>query len=186
MALVNTGLCNDIYREHSDILDEIFDEVERSADYLKDEKLSCVVYKRYQNILDEIYLSLDEKRYGRTPKSTMQRKIMSFTDLYNAGKIQNGTEFIMEYDGVSYYAVAEYDSTDAECYMLLLDENKEPYHNLKGEKIGYYKACSQAGVDAINIYRKKHMIEKKIDTLNGPAYWKTKEGDTIKSLIETL
>lgn len=186
MALVNTGLCNDIYREHSDILDEIFDEVEKSADYLKDEKLSCAVYKRYQNILDEIYLSLDEKRYGRTPKSTMQRKIMSFTDLYNAGKIQNGTEFIMDYDGVRHYAVAEYDSTDKECYMLLLDDDKNPYYNQKGEKIGYYKACSQAGVDAVNIYRKKHMIEKKIDTLNGPAYWKTKEGDTIKSLIEAL
>lgn len=186
MALVNSKLCNDIYDGYSDILDEIFDDVEKSKDFLKDEKLSCVVYRHYQSIFDEIYLSLDEKHYGRTPKSTIQRKIVSFTDLYNAGKIQNGTEFIMEYDGVCHYAVAEYDELDGECYMLLLNDEKKPYYNQKGEKIGFYKASSQAGLDAINIYRKKHQIDKKVDTLNGPAYWKTKEGITIKTLIESL
>ena len=75
----------------------------------RDDRLSCVVYAHYQSVLDEIYLSLDEKRYGRTPTSKVQRKIVSFTDLYNAGKIRNGTEFVMEYDGVCHYAVAEYD-----------------------------------------------------------------------------
>ena len=186
MALVNTSLCNDIYDEYSEILDEIFVDVERSSDYLRDDKLSCVVYHHYQSLFDEIYLSLDEKHYGRTPKSTMQRKIVSFTDLYNAGKIKDGTEFVLEYDGVFHYAVAEYDAEDGECYMLLLDEEKKPYFNQKGEKVGFYKASSQAGMDAINIYRKRHQIDKKVSTLNGPVYWKTKNGVTIKALIDAL
>lgn len=186
MALVNTALCNDIYDEYSEILDEIFVDVEKSTDYINDDKLSCVVYHHYQSIFDEIYLSLDEKHYGRTPKSTMRRKIVSFTDLYNAGKIQDGTEFIMEYDGVCHYAMAEYDANDRECYMLLLDDDKKPYFNQKGEKIGYYRTSSQAGMDAINLYRKRHQIEKKVETLNGSAYWKTKDGITIKALIDSL
>lgn len=186
MALVNTRLCNEIYDKHSEVLDEIFDDVGKSSNYLEDSKLTCVVYRHYQNILDEIFLSLDEKKFGRTPKSNIQRRIVSFTDLYNAGKIQNGTEFIMEYDGVCHYAVAEYDPRDNECYMLLLNEEHQPYHNAKGEKIGFYKASSQAGIDAINIYRKKNNIETKIETLNGPAYWKTKDGVTIKTLIDSL
>lgn len=186
MALVNTALCNEIYDLHSELLDEIFKDVEESSNYLEDRKLSCVVYSHYQSILDEIYLSLDEKHYGRTPKSNIQRKIVSFTDLYNAGKIQNGTEFVLDYDGVAHYAVAEYDPQDRECYLLLLDENRQPYHNGKGEVIGYYKASSQAGVDAVNIYRKKNHIESKLETLNGPSYWKTKGGVTIKTLIDSL
>lgn len=186
MALVNTGLCNEIYDDYTEVLDEIFTDVENSSDYINDDKLSCVVYKHYQSIFDEIYLSLDEKRYGRSPKSTIQRKIVSFTDLYNAGKIINGTGFVMEYDGVCHYATAEYDEKDGECYMLLLDENKQPYHNSKGEKIGFYKASSQAGIDAINIYRKKHQVGKKIISLNGPAYWKTSEGISVKALIDSL
>ena len=186
MALVNTSLCNEIYDLHSEVLDEIFVDVEKSSNYLEDNRLSCVVYSHYQSIFDEIYLSLEEKKYGRTPKSNVQRRIVSFTDLYNAGKIQNGTEFIMEYDGVYHYAVAEYDTLDNECYMLLLDDNKKPYCNSKGERIGYYKASSQAGIDAVNIYRKKNQIDNKIETLNGPAYWKTKEGITIKTLIDSL
>lgn len=186
MALVNTTLCNEIYDLHSEVLDEIFLDVEKSSNYLEDDRLSCVVYSHYQSILDEIYLSINEKHYGRTPKSNVQRKIVSFTDLYNAGKIQNGTEFIMEYDGVCHYAVAEFDAQDNECYMVLLDENKQPYYNAKGEKIGFYKAASQAGIDAVNIYRKKNQIGTKLETLNGPAYWKTKEGVTIKTLIDSL
>lgn len=116
----------------------------------------------------------------------MQRKIVSFTDLYNAGKIKDGTEFVLEYDGVRHFAVAEYDEADRECYMLLLDEDKKPYYNRKGEKIGYYRASSQAGIDSINLYRKKNQIEKRIETLNGPAYWKTKDGTVIKTLIDSM
>lgn len=186
MALVNTSLCNEIYDRYSEALDEIFDDVEKSTDYFEDSKLTCVVYSHYQSIFDEIFLSLDEKKFGRTPKSNIRRRIVSFTDLYNAGKIQNGTEFVMMYDGVCHYAVAEYDQQDKECYMLLLDDNHQPYYNSKGEKIGFYKASSQAGVDAVNIYRKKNNIEAKLETLNGPSYWKTKEGITIKTLIDSL
>jgi hypothetical protein len=186
MALVNTVLCNDIYDQYTDILDEIFMDVENSTDYQSDDKISCIVYNHYQNIFDEIYLSLDEKQYGRTPKSTIQRRIVSFTDLFKAGKIADGTEFVMEYDGVLHYAVAEYGEKEDECYMLLLDENKNPYYNARGEKIGYYRASSQAGIDAVNIYRKKNHIENRIDTLNGPVYWKTNGGVSIKSLIDSL
>lgn len=186
MALVNTPLCNEIYDRFKDILDEIFDDVEKSFDYHEDTRLSCVVYSHYQSILDEIFLSLDERKFGRTPKSNIQRRIVSFTDLYKAGKIQDGTGFIMKYDGADHYAVAEYDSQDDECYMLLLDEDRKPYYNSKGEKIGYYKTSSQAGVDAINIYRKKNNIEGRVETLNGPSYWKTDDGATLKSLIDTL
>ena len=186
MALVNTPLCNEIYDRYGETLDEIFDDVERSTNYLEDSSLTCVLYSHYQNIFDEIFLSLDEKKFGRTPKSNIQRRIISFTDLFNAGKIQDGTEFVLEYDGVCHYAVAEYDQKDNECYLLLLDEKHQPYLNSKKEKIGYYKTSSQAGIDAINVYRKKNNIEAKIETLNGPAYWRTKEGVTIKSLIDSL
>ena len=155
-------------------------------DVYKRQSLTCVLYAHYQNIFDEIFLSLDEKKFGRTPKSNIQRRIISFTDLFNAGKIQDGTEFVLEYDGVCHYAVAEYDHQDNECYMLLLDEKHQPYFNSKGEKIGYYKTSSQAGIDAINVYRKKNNIVARLETLNGPAYWKTKEGVTIKALIDSL
>ena len=167
-------------------MDELFLAVENSSDYFHDSSLPCVVYRHYQNIFDEIFLSIDAKQYGRTPKSTMRRKIVDFTDLYRAGKIQNGTEFVMEYDGVCHYAVAEYDANEGECYMLLLNDEKKPYFNQKGEKIGYYKASSQAAIDAVNMYRKNHQIEKRIDTLNGPAYWKTAAGITIKEMINSL
>lgn len=186
MALVNTPLCHEIYDRYAEILNEIFDDVEQSENYHTDAKLSCVLYNRYQSILDEIFLSLDDKKFGRTPKANIQRRIVSFTDLYHAGKIQHGTEFVMEYDGVSHYAVAEYDPQERACYMLLLDENQQPYFNAKGEKIGYYKASSQAGVDAVNLYRKRNHIEARLETLNGPSYWKTKDGVTIKALIDAL
>lgn len=186
MALVNTALCNRIYEEYGEQLDEIFRDVENSLEYQFGKDLTCIVYKRYQAVFDEIYLSLDGKKYGRTPSSAIKRRIVSVTDLYNAGKVQNGTEFVMEYDGVLHYAITEYDAAEKECYLLLLNENKEPYFNSKGEKIGYYKAASQAGVDAINIYRKRHNIENRVDSLNGPLYWKTKDGITIRELIEAL
>lgn len=186
MALVNISLCNEIYDEHSEVLDEIFRDVESSPDYSCDDNLSCVVYCHYQSIFDELFLSLDEKQYGRTPKSIIKRRIVSFTDLYNAGKISSGEEFIMEYDGVYHYATAEYDADDNECYMLLLNDDKKPYYNSKGQKIGYYKASSQAAIDAVNTYRKRMGMGKKIDSLNGPAYWKTKNGITLKALIDSL
>lgn len=186
MALVNVGLCKKIYDEYMEQLDEIFTDVETSNDFANDDRLTCVVYHHYQSVFDEIYLSLDEKHYGRTPRSTMQRKIVSFTDLYRAGKIENGTQFVLEYDGMEHYAVAEYDEMEKECYMLLLDENHQPYHNSNGEKIGYYKASSQAGIDIINLYRKRNQIDKRVETLNGPAYWKTENGTTLKTLIDSL
>ena len=92
----------------------------------------------------------------------------------------------MEYDGVTHYAIAEYDTSDNECYMLLLNDNKKPYYNAKGEKVGYYKASSQAAIDAVNVCRKRMGMDKKLDSLNGPAYWKNKDGITLKALIDSL
>lgn len=186
MALVNTALCEAIYEEHAEVLDKIFADVEASPDPKNDTGLSCIIYCHYQSIFDEIYLSLEEKDYGRTPKSILRRRGVSLTDLYRAGKIQDGTEFVMKYDGVCHYAVAKYVADDGECYLLLLNEEKKPYFNQKGEKIGFYKASSQAGVDAVNLYRKRCQIDKRIDTLNGPAYWKTKDGRTLKALMDSL
>ena len=55
-----------------------------------------------------------------------------------------------------------------------------------GIVVGYYKTSSQAGVDVINLYRKRRGVEKRIDSLNGLAYWKTKDGVTLKSIVESL
>lgn len=186
MALVNVGLCNSLYQDYKEWLDEIFDDVEQSASYHEDDRLTCVIYQRYRSVFDEIYLSLSDRKYGRTPKSLLQRKFVSFTDLYRSGKIRNHTEFVMDYDGVRHFAIAEYDEQTGECYMLILDENKQPFKNSKGEQIGYYKAASQAGIDAVNIYRKKRGIDKKIVSLNGTVYWKLNDGTTIKNLIDSM
>lgn len=186
MALVNTELCKSIYAQHKEVLDTIFSEVKKSPDYTKDESLSCVIYRHYRSIFDEIYLSLEERHYGRVPNSSVRRKKVGFTELYEAHKIENGTEFQMEYNGVLFYAVAEYDAADRECYLVLLDEEKKHYHNKNGEVVGYYMAPSQAGIDAINLYRKRHQIDGRIESLNGTVYWKTKDGRTIKELIDSL
>ena len=185
MALVNIELCKDLYDTYQKALDEIFADVEQSAEVSKSDKLSCVFYNRYRAILDEIYLSVDEK-YGRTPKSVLSRSSVSLTDLYNAGIIADGTMFSMEYSGALFYAVAEYDKDERKCYLLVLDENKKPYIDENGEKYGYYPSASQAGIDAINIYREKHGITERVTTLRGTTYWKTEAGQTMKELIDSI
>lgn len=55
MALVNTSLCNEIYDRYAEVLDEIFDDVEKSVNYLEDSKLSCVVYTHYQRFSNALY-----------------------------------------------------------------------------------------------------------------------------------
>lgn len=182
MALVNIDLCKDIYEAHQELLDAIYEDVVGTVDLSNDKKLSCVLYRHYQSVLDEIYLSLE--RYGKAPKSLLQRQSVSFTELYNAGKIKDGTRFVMEYAGVQYHAVIEYREEEKECYFLVLDENKQPYRNAKGEIVGYYRAPSTAGVDAINLYRKKQGIAERVATLRGTTYWKTEDGRSIKDLME--
>lgn len=49
-----------------------------------------------------------------------------------------------------------------------------------------YKTSSQAAIDAINLYRQSNQIEKRIKALNGPAYWKNKDGITIKEMMNEL
>lgn len=186
MALVNINLCHELYDEYSEFLDEIFEDVERCQDLSGDKKVTCVLYRHYQPVLDEIYLSLDDKKYGRTPKSLLQRQVVSFDDLYKAGIIRDGAKFEMEYDGVMFHAVAEFDEIDKQCYLLVLDEKEQPYRDQEGNKIGYYRTSSQAGVDAINLYRKKHGITERVATLRGTTYWKYEDGRTVKELIESL
>lgn len=60
--------------------------------------------------------------------------------------------------------------------MLLLDEKHQPYFNSKGEKIGYYKTSSQAGIDAINVYRKKNNIVAKLETPQWSSILEDKRG----------
>lgn len=186
MALVNVALCNEIYDLYSQTLDEIFTDVEESGDYLNDDKLSCIAYSRYSNVFDEIYLSLEGKNYGRTPKSNVRRNVVTFTDLYNANKVKHGMELFMEYAGNRHYALVDFDEAEGECYLLLLDDEKKPYFNKNGEKIGYYKTSSQAAVDAVNIYRKKNNIDSRVSSLSGPSYWKTKDGTTVKEMMDSL
>ncbi len=186
MALVNIELCKKIYENNQSVLDELFQKVECSINFHTDKQIECLVYNRYQSVFDEIFLSLDEKQYGRTPNSFVKRRVVTFNDLYQSGKIEVGTEFVLEYDGVVHYARAEYTEDDKACYLLILDENKNVFKNSMGIVVGYYKTSSQAGVDVINLYRKRRGVEKRIDSLNGLAYWKTKDGVTLKSIVESL
>lgn len=185
MALVNVDLCKDIYERHQEVLDEIYADVQQASSVNTDGRLTCVLYRHYQSILDEIYLSLDEK-YGKTPNALLHRQIITFTDLYKEGKITDGMPFTMEYAGAVFHAVTEYHESEQECFLLVLDENGQPYRNAEGKKIGYYRTSSQAGVDAINLYRKKKGIEEKVLTLRGTTYWKTSDGRTLKDLIDSI
>lgn len=186
MALVNINLCKSIYDDYADVLDEIYSKVESVESLSGSNEPACMVYEHYQNIFDEIYLSVDEK-YGRTPKSALERQFVSFTDLYQRGIIKDGMQFTMKYDSVQYYAKATVSPDGKECYLQVLNENKEPYISEKtGEEMGLYNSSSAAGIDVINLYRKKHNIPNQIKTLRGTTYWVCENGKSIKELIDQL
>lgn len=183
MALVNTRLCRSIYENNIEALDEIYEKI-RNRSY-SDDDLAYVVYNRYHNVFDEIYLSIDE--YGSTPSSNQKNRQFTFDDLYRAGLIKDGTEFTMSYDGVTYYAVAEYRPEKDRCDLLVLDDNKAPYI-IDGKKRGYYSSPSSAAVDAVKMYRKIHNSEKDSSglSLNGTAYWKIADGETFSELTKRI
>lgn len=105
MALVNIGMCQELYIDYKSVFDDIFSAVEQTAGLADDNGIFCVFYHRYQSVLDEIFLSVDN--YGRTPRSLQERITVTFDDLYKSGRLRDGAPLTMEYAGVQYYAVAE-------------------------------------------------------------------------------
>lgn len=183
MALVNINLCKSIYDDYAMELDEIFTMAEQAGDEKED--TACAVYRHYQNIFDEIFLSVDEK-FGRTPKSRLQRQVVNFTELYRRRKVEDGMRFTMKYDGITYLAKTIVSPDGRNCYMQVLDEDGQPYRDEDGKMIGIYESSSAAGVDVINLYRKKHQIPNEVKTLRGTTYWVNEDGKTIKDLIDDI
>ena len=184
MALVNIDTCKELYEAYAAEFDEIFEVVERTSSVASSQELPCVLYNRYGKIFDEIFLSVEN--YERTPKSNVKRQIVTFTDLYQAGIVTDGMQFTMDYAGITYYAKAVVANDRINCYLQVLDENKEAYRDEAGNIIGTYENSSKAGVDVINLYRKKHNIQPFIATLRGTIYWKNQEGKTVKDLIDSM
>lgn len=184
MALVNINLCKEIYDDHADVLDAVFSCVENAESVAQSEDPACMVYEHYQNVFDEIYLSVEEK-YGRTPKSQMQRQVVNFTELYRRGVVTEGMRFTMKYDGEIYYAKIVLSEDKRNCYLQVLDENKQPYIEPGTNRItGLYESSSSAGVDVINLRREEKGIPNRIKTLRGTTYWVNDEGYSIKDLID--
>lgn len=184
MALVNIDLCKKIYDDYAEVLDAVFESVEGTEDIAQSEEPACMVYEHYQNIFDEIYLSVEEK-YGRTPKSQIQRQVIKFTELYRRGAVQKGMRFTMKYDGEIYYARIALADNKQDCYLQVLDEEQQPYRDKETNRIiGLYESSSSAGVDVINLRREEKGISDRIRTLRGTTYWVNEEGYSIKDLID--
>lgn len=184
MALVNIGLCKALYDDYAEILDNIFEIVEHTPNIRESIEPACIVYEHYQNIFDEIYLSVEE-RYGRTPNKKLQRQIVSFTELYKRGVITEGMPFTMQYDGETYYAKIVLADNARDCYFQVLDENKNPFiESGTGRILGIYENSSSAAIDVINLRREKKGIKEKIKILKGNSYWINDKGLSIKDLID--
>ena len=184
MALVNIGLCKALYDDYAEILDNIFEIVEHTPNIRESIEPACIVYEHYQNIFDEIYLSVEE-RYGRTPNKKLQRQIVSFTELYKRGVITEGMSFTMQYDGETYYAKIVLADNARDCYFQVLDENKNPFiESGTGRILGIYENSSSAAIDVINLRREKKGIKEKIKILKGNSYWINDKGLSIKDLID--
>lgn len=184
MALVNIPLCKELYDDYSELLDDVFDAVEKADNLKSSLDPACMAYEHYQSIFDEIYLSIDEQ-YGRTPKAQLQRQVVSFTELYKRGAVTDGMIFTMKYDGEIYYARAVLADNKKDCYFQVLDENKNPFvESGTGRILGIYENSSSAGVDVINMRRQKKGMEERVKTLKGTTYWINEEGMSIKELID--
>ncbi len=184
MALVNIDKCKSLYDDYTEILDEIFIAVEGAEKYTESGNPGCIVYSHYSDVFDEIYLSVDE-RYGRTPKNKMERQVVTFTDLYKRGLVKNKMQFTMKYDGELFYARAILSSDGKDCYLQILDENKQPYI-VNGKVVGIYRTSSSAGIDVINFRRKERGINQRVKTLRGTTYWVNEAGQTVKDLIDQM
>lgn len=184
MALVHMSYCEEFYQKYSEQLDNIFQMVK----YKKVHTFAYRVYRKYKDVFDEIYMSVE--KYGKTPDADMERKVVTFTDLYNAGKLQENTEFYMNYNGVRHYAKIVKNSDVNEYYLALLDDKKELYKDESGKvnpRYSTYKTSSSAAGDAVYLYRKNNGNESEKPSLNGKDYWMTVEGDIrLSELIETI
>jgi hypothetical protein len=186
MALVNINLCKSIYEDYTEELDEIFSSVENTESLKASNEPACMIYEHYGSIFDEIFLSVDEK-YGRTPKSKLERQVVKFTELYQRGQVIDGMRFTMNYDGIIYRAKTVVSTDGKNCYLQVLDEHGKPYRDEKtGKIIGLYESSSSAGIDVINLYRKNHGIQGMVKTLRGTTYWVNEDGKSIKDLIDSM
>lgn len=186
MALVHGELCREIYDRHSELLNEVFRAVEGTSDLRTSSDPLCMAYEHYQNIFDEIYLSVDE-HFGRTPNSRLQRQTVSFTELYRHGLVRDNMRFTMKYDGETYQARAVVTADGKNCYLQVLDENGNPYTDPQTkEQVGIYNSSSAAGIEVINLRRQQRGETRMIQTLRGTVYWVNDEGQSIKDLIDKL
>lgn len=184
MALVNINLCKKLYDDYAEVLDEIFNLAEQVDNLKESLEPGCIVYEHYQSIFDEIYLSVEE-RFGKTPNARLQRQTVSFTELYKRGAIKPGMGFQMKYDGEIYYAKVVLSDDKRNCYLQVLDENKESIiEKDTGRILGIYDNSSLAGVEVINLRREKKGIADRVKTLRGTTYWVNDDGLSIKDLIE--
>lgn len=185
MALTNINLCKEIYDDHADVLDEMFVQVEQTEVLRESSSPVCIAYEHYQNIFDEIFLSVEE-HFGRTPKNALQRQNVTFTELFQRGLVTDGMKFTMKYDGELYYAKASLSKDKKECYLQVLDENQNPYIDPNtGGVIGTYTSSSSAGIDVINLRRKEKGISGMVKTLRGTTYWVNEKGKSIYDLINS-
>lgn len=184
MALVNVNLCKDLYDEYAEILDELFSIVEETGNIRESNEPACMAYEHYQSIFDELFLSVDEK-YGKTPNLQLRRQMVNFTELYRRGAVKDGMGFTMKYDGEEYYAKAVLADNGQDCYLQVLDENREEYTDpVTGRVLGIYDNPSSAGVEIINLRREKRGIPERVKTLRGTTYWVNDAGLSIKDLME--
>lgn len=184
MALVNVGLCKEIYEDYAEVLDGVFDIVEEAGSTRESGEPACMAYEHYQSIFDEIYLSVEE-RYGRTPNMRLQRQTVSFTELYRSGIVTDGMRFTMKHDGELYYAKTVLASNGTDCYFQVLDEGGEPFIEPEtGRILGIYENSSSAGVDVINLRREKKGIKNRVKTLRGNTYWVNEEGLSLQELMD--
>lgn len=180
MALVNTDLCRSLYGDYEKELKEIFDTVQ-SAGAAGNQEMPCVLYRQYQSVFDEIYLSLVDE-FGTTPNARFtNRQHVTFNDLYQAGLVEKGMKFYLQYDGETYQARIMV-LGEQECRLQVLDREGKEFRDSDGAITGMYKLSSPAALDIINIYRKQ-AGKKTVTSLDGPKYWKTKEGKTIAELV---
>lgn len=186
MALVHGDLCREIYDRHPELINAVFSAVDGAAELCTSSDPLCMVYEHYQNIFDEIFLSVDE-HFGRTPHSRLQRQVVTFTELYHHGLVRDNMKFTMKYDGEIYQARAVVNPDDNNCYIQVLDQNGQPYTDPEThEMMGIYSSSSAAGIEVINLRRQQRGEAKMIQTLRGTVYWVNEDGQTIKDLIDKL
>ncbi len=169
-------------KEYKDVLSEIFNAVSRN-ERRKEDEIAIVLYNHYKNIFDEIFLTLVED-YGMIPNGKTRRKVATFTDLYNAGLINQDTRYTLEVDGYIFHAKTLV-LKNGECRLQLLKDYNTPYLDEKEYIIGVYKTHLQAALDAVNIHRKEQGKEA-VDLVRGSVCWKTDKGLTIQELIDRL